>query len=146
MRRDRLPFSIPLEENVGEAQANIDHKAFVRAGCDGAASDHGCRPENADRHIFNNHARHAKGLGFKCAPQHVRSRQDAAIRLRDAPLRREDAFKERTISLDPRAGELLLDVAKLVFVVHAVVTRQSCEVYASGRARAIGWTPVPFQG
>ena len=119
MRRHRLPFSIPLEENIGEAQLNSDRKAFVRAGCNGAASDHGGRAENADRHIVNNHARHAKGLGFKGATQQVRSRQDAAVRLGDAPLRREDALNERTISLHPRAGELLLNVAKVLFVVHA---------------------------
>lgn len=125
MGRDRLPFSIPLEEDIGEAQVNIDRNAFVGAGCHGAAPNHRRRAENADRHIVNNQARHAKGPGFKCATQHGRSRQEAAVRLRHAPLRREDALDERTISLYPRASELLLDVAKLVFVVHADVARQS---------------------
>jgi hypothetical protein len=87
MRRDRLPFSIPFEEHVGEAQLNIDRKALVRAGCHGAASHHGPRAETADRHIVNNQARHAK-------------------------LRREGALDEHRISIHPRAGELLLDVAK----------------------------------
>jgi hypothetical protein len=41
--------------------------------------------------------------------------------LRDAPLRREDALDERTISLDPRAGELLLDVAKVLFGVYGSI-------------------------
>ena len=136
MRRDRLPFSMPLEEHVSEAQAHIDHKAFVRAGGDGAASHHGCRPEQADRDIINNQARHAKGLGFKCAPQHVRARQDAAVRLCDAPLRREDALNERTIALDPRAGELLLDVTKLVFVVHAPSLSSSRSTISQRQATA----------
>jgi hypothetical protein len=141
MRRDCLPFSVPLEENVSEAQANIDRKALVSAGCNGAASDHGCRAEHADRHIVNNHARHAKGLGFECATQHVRSRQDAAVRLGDAPFRRKDTFNERTIPLHPCAGKLLLDVAKLAFVVHAVVTGQQCKF----TAQVPGLIPPPFR-
>lgn len=128
MRRDRLPFSISLEEHIGKAQSNIECKVLVRAGCGGAASDHGCRAEYADRHFVNSHALHAKGPSSKYNEQHVRARQDAAVRLRDAPLRREDALDERTILLYPRAGELLLDVAKVVLVFHNVVTHQWCSL------------------
>ncbi len=39
MRRDRLPFSIPLEEYVGEAHATVDVETLVGATGGGAAPD-----------------------------------------------------------------------------------------------------------
>jgi hypothetical protein len=103
VRRDGLPSTVLLDEDIGEPDACTDRRAVQAAARRRPPAHHGCRAEQHHRHVVDRIRVQMDPVEER--PEYRGTRQKASVRVRDAPLRRKDALDVGAVLLQPRLSE-----------------------------------------
>ena len=114
MRRDRLPPTFPANKDIREANRDVVRNVGVFAPTMGASSDDRGVAKYSDTHIIDLKGHDPMDSGLENVPQHVTKGRDSTIRSSYRPIWSDDVLDSRPISRDPRLGEALLNLRKLL--------------------------------